>query len=294
MSRRPFIIDAAKSTIGDTDPADDAQRCASRASKKQRRAPDGQPKVAPRGLATDELLAKIDALDWDDPMLPATVPPAETTDAGTSTTPPRSRLPAVLIGAAALLLAGGLVLYQVLVAGETPRPSGNSNQLAVAAPSVVAGAEVSPGASGADDADRVAAVEAEERLRAAKFAQAVSKAEENALRKAEKQRKAREAEQARLEQEQQQQQQQQQERRRQEEEARQRAEREAAEARAKVPAPAPAPRGPASPQELCAEESNFFSRGLCEGRACGRPEWQSHPFCVKRTEDQLRRISPGG
>ena len=174
-------------------------------SKKQRRASDGQPKVAPRGLATDELLAKIDALDWDDPMLPATVPPAETTDAGTSPTPTRSRLPAVLIGAAALLLAGGLVLYQVMVAGETPRPSGNSNQLAVTATSVVAGAEVSPGASGADDADRVAAVEAEERLRAAKFAQAVSKAEENALRKAEKQRKAREAEQARLEQEQQQQ-----------------------------------------------------------------------------------------
>jgi hypothetical protein len=262
-------------------------------SKKQRRASDGQPKVAPRGLATDELLAKIDALDWDDPMLPATVPPAEATDAGTSPPPTRSRLPAVLIGAAALLLAGGLVLYQVMVAGETPRPSGNSNQLAVTAQSVVAGAEVSPGASGADDADRVAAVAAEERLRAAKFAQAVSRGEENALRKAEKQRKAREAEQARLEQEQQQQQQQQ-ERRRQEEEARQRAEREAAEARAKVPAPAPAPRGPASPQELCAEESNFFSRGLCEGRACGRPEWQSHPFCVKRTEDQLRRISPGG
>jgi hypothetical protein len=285
-----LIIDAAKSSIGDTDPADDAQRCASRAAKKRRRASDGQPKVVPRGLATDELLAKIDALDWDDTMLPAAAPPAATTDAGASTTPPRPRLPAVLIGAAALLLAGGLVLYQVLVAGKAPRPPVNSNPL-TSAPSAVAGADVSPAASGGDDADRVAAVEAQERQRAAKFAQAVSKAEENALRKAEKLRKAREAEQARLAQEQQQQ-----ERRRQEEEARQRAEREAAEARARVPAPAPAPvpRGPASPQELCAAESNFFSRGLCEGRACGRPEWQSHPFCVKRTEDQLRRISPGG
>jgi hypothetical protein len=289
LSRRAFIIDAAKPSIGDIDPADHAQGCAPRAAKKQRTA-DGQPKVVARGLATDELLAKIDALDWEDTVLPA-APPIDATGTGApmpspALPPERSWLP-VVGGATILLIAGLLLLYQILVAGDAPRGPVNANP--VAAP-VVPTREVSPD-GGADDEARLAAVEAQERQRAAKFAQAVRQGEENALRKAERLRKAREVEQARLEREQQQQEQ---ERRRRDEEARLRAERETAEARARVPAAAPVPRGPASPQELCAEESNFFSRGLCEGRACGRPEWQHHPFCVKRTEDQLRKLSPAG
>ncbi len=295
MSRRAFIIDAAKYPTDGTDPAGDARRSSAPAAGQRRRTAEGQPKVVARGLATDELLAKIDALDWDDTVFPAAAPPVASTGAGApmpspAPSPERSWQPVVAIGGVILLMAGLLLLYQILVAGDAPRGQINSNPAAVAAP-VVPTAEVSPD-GGADDEARLAAVEAQERQRAAKFAQAVRQGEENALRKADRLRKAREEEQARLAQAQEQQQQQ--ERRRREEEARLRAEREAAEARARVPAPVPAPRGPASPQELCAEESNFLSRGLCEGRACGRPEWQNHPFCIKRTEDQLRRIGSGG
>lgn len=293
MSRRAFIIDAVKYPTDGTDPTGDAGPDATPAARQRRPTADGQPKPVARGLATDELLAKIDALDWEDTICPPVAPPAVAPAAGPalpSAAPPRTRLPVFVIGGAILLLAGLLLLYQILVAGDAPRGPVNAHPAAVAAPIVSRVDEARD--EGADDAARLAAVEAQERQRATKFAQAVRQAEENAQRKAERLRKAREAEQGRLEREQQQQQEQ--ERRRREEEARLRAEREAAEARARVPAPAPVPRGPASPQELCAEESNFFSRGLCEGRACGRPEWQHHPFCVKRTEEQLRRISPGG
>jgi hypothetical protein len=58
---------------------------------------------------------------------------------------------------------------------------------------------------------------------------------------------------------------------------------------APTPAPvAPAPPKPHSPEELCAKQSNFITRGLCEIRACATAEWTNHPFCVKRREIEER------
>ncbi len=52
------------------------------------------------------------------------------------------------------------------------------------------------------------------------------------------------------------------------------------------------PARPRSPEELCADKSNFVTRGLCESRACNTAEWSSHPFCVKRRELE-ERSRPG-
>jgi type IV secretory pathway VirB10-like protein len=66
-----------------------------------------------------------------------------------------------------------------------------------------------------------------------------------------------------------------------------------AEAEQLAAAKAAAPRGPASPEELCADRANFFSRNSCEARACQQPEWQNHASCVRRKEE-LQRTIPGG
>ena len=81
------------------------------------------------------------------------------------------------------------------------------------------------------------------------------------------------------------------------EQERLRAEQEAAEARARPAAAAvvlPAAKGPTSPQDVCADEQSVFSRGACEGRVCAEPHWRGHPFCVKRWQDELRKLSPSG
>jgi outer membrane biosynthesis protein TonB len=43
-----------------------------------------------------------------------------------------------------------------------------------------------------------------------------------------------------------------------------------------------------SPEELCADRSNFITRNLCEIRACSTAEWSAHPSCVKRRELEER------
>jgi hypothetical protein len=274
-----------KYSIGGIDTFAEAKHHGSARVPKRRRPSAGQPPAAPpRGLPTAELLAKIDELDWEDTCPP--LPPAVVAPAVVINTPPRrpSWLIPLLIAGLVLVSVGLLAFYQGWATDVPSRPTTTANQAVVV--SAAGPAEASPGGGAAeDDAARLAAVEAQERQRVAKLSQAVRQAEENALRKADKLRKAREEEVARQEQEQQ-------ERRRQEEEARQRAEREAAEARAKAQVP-PQPKGPASPQELCADRSNFFTRGLCEAEICGQPEWLKHPFCVKRMEDQLRRVGGG-
>jgi type IV secretory pathway VirB10-like protein len=230
-------------------------------------------------LPTEELLAKIDALDWDDTLTEAgpgaapSVPTRGTT--GSTWLVPALAVVALLVAVAVLFL---------LLDGDEAAKAGALPAAAVP-PVTAAPAEPAP----LVPAEPQAAVEAAERERVAKLEQAVRKAEEHRRRAAaERQRKAEEEELARLEQERRERE------LRAQEEARLRAEREAAEARARVPVAAPAPKGPASPQELCAGEGNFFSRGLCESRACGRPEWEKHPYCVKRMEDQIRRVNSGG
>jgi hypothetical protein len=189
-----------------------------------------------------------------------------------------------VIAVVALLVAAATLLQ--LLDGEEPAAAGAGPATAMALPPAV---EPSPEPAPLAQAEPLAAVEAAERERVAKLEQAVRKADENRRRAAaERQRKAEEEEQARLEQERRERE------LRAQEEARLRAEREAAEARARIPVAPPAPKGPASPQELCAGEGNFFTRGLCESRACGRPEWEQHPHCVKRLEEQIRRVNSGG
>lgn len=284
------IIERAKCPACGADHRVDAKHCPACGVRLPKPAADkdrhgGKPRPAPAGLDPDALLAKIDALDWDGPLtVPA--PPATTI-----ASPVQQRSWLKLMAGTVAVLAVGLLAFYLSLSDDDGAAAGTVRDPAAAmAPALVASsAPAAPAGSETASAEQLALVEAAERQRVAKLEQAVRQADENARRKAERQRRAAEEEQARLEQEQRDR-----ERRAQEDAARQRAEREAAEARARVPAAPPAPKGPSSPQELCAGESNFFTRGLCESRACGQPEWQRHPFCVKRLEEQLHRLNPGG
>jgi hypothetical protein len=231
-------------------------------------------------MTSTDLLAKIDALDWDQ-----TVSPATTIMAGGKA--PAKRPPLVPRHSPSLgLIAGGVVLLGIAaaiyfgMAGPGAPSRGSAGPVPAVAP--VTGKQASKTAAAIEedrDAKLAAAAAAEER-RVAMYAQAIEESERKLQDKAERKRKAKEAAaQARLAREERERQQQ--------EEARQRAERDAAAA-ARAREAAAVPKGPASPKELCAGESNVFSRGLCESRACSRPEWHNHPFCVKRMEDQLR------
>jgi hypothetical protein len=256
-------------------PTTSKRRAASRSSS-----PANGKRAAASGMTSTDLLAKIDALDWDQ-----TVSPATTIMAGGKT--PAKRPPLVPRHSPSLgLIAGGVVLLGIAaalyfgMAGPGAPSRGAAPAVAVAP---VTGKQASKTAAAIEedrDAKLAAAAAAEER-RVAMYAQAIEESERKLQDKAERKRKAREAAaQARLAQEERD--------RRQQEEARQRAEREAAARAAKAQEAAAVPKGPSSPKELCAGESNVFSRGLCESRACSRPEWHNHPFCVKRMEDQLR------
>lgn len=243
---------------------------------------------AASGLSQDELLAKIDALDWDETITPDS-------EGGTARSPYPDhststwRVAAIVVGIVVVLAAGYFLIGSAgndrMTAGAAIAPTSPADAQE-AAGSIARTPDV-PSDVGA------AAVAAAEERRTALYAHAIEEAEAKAQQqKTEQQRKAREARAAReaerakaaaLERE-----------RRQREEARARAEREAEEARlAKSRVPAPV-KGPSSPQEVCAGESNIFSRGICEARSCGKPEWRNHPFCVKRLEQQIPGFNSGG
>jgi hypothetical protein len=266
----------------------DAKHGTARGSKRRRPLASKAPAPAARGLPSDELLAKIDSLDWEDTRPPAPLRVAPATVPAAPSKQTRGLLPYAV--AAVVLSVGLLMLYQFFGTDDSTRLSASQQQVGLATPATE-NTDL-PATSDTADAARLEAIEAQERERVAKLSQAVQLAEDKekekakAASRAEKQRKARE-EQARLEQEQL-------DRSRQlAEEARLRAERAAAEAHARAtppPAPAPVPRGPSSPQELCAGETNFFARGVCEWQACGKPAWQNHPYCIKRIEEQAHRV----
>jgi len=247
------------------------------------KAPGPAKRRPPSALSQDELLAKIDALDWDETISPATVVAGESSgkkaqypDHSTS----KWRV-AVIAGVLVCALAG---LYFVLAPEAPSQPAADQAPMPIDA-----SAPASERAQGLAAADAsLAAVAAAEERRAALYARAVHDAETKVQLKAERQRKAREAERAKLAA-------QQERERHQQEEARLRAEREAEEAAraARAREQAAVPKGPASPQEVCAGEGNAFTRGLCEARACGKAEWRGHPYCQKRLEDQLRALGQG-
>jgi hypothetical protein len=238
---------------------------------------------APSALSQDELLAKIDALDWDETVTPDAAPVRggkanmQYPDHSTS----NWRVAAIAVVIAVVLAASYIVFAPDSASRKTvddaPTPISAAGSPAIAS----VDSQVPPEAS-------AATVAAAEERRAALYAHAIETAELKA-QKAEVRRKAREAERARLAV-------QQERERRQKDEARQRAERDAEEAAraAKAREPVAVPKGPSSPQELCAGEGGVIARGFCEARACGKAEWRSHPFCVKRLEEQLRSIGVGG
>jgi hypothetical protein len=248
-------------------------------------------------LSPTELLAKIDALDWDETVSDDTTVLADGSDKRTQY-PDHSTSNWRVAAIVATLVAVLAVLYVVLTPDPTSRPvvvaQSEAEQPApipipVSAP-VPAPAPAPIETPKVEEPPPLAisepiVVETPPVVAPEPTAADVAK---KAQRKAERQRKAREEELAR-------QQQLERDRRQQQEEARQRADREAAEAAriAKAREQVAPPKAPSSPQELCARESNFFARGLCESRTCGKAEWRNHPFCVKRIEDQLRTIGPG-
>lgn len=246
---------------------------------------------AATGLSQDELLAKIDALDWDQTVSPNTVAADDAPVTATTDEPGSAnaawRLAAVLAGLACF----AAVAYYVLVPAE---PSARQQDIPPAKPIAASADQASEVQvmSQEEMKKSLAAVTATEDHRAARFEQAVRAAELDAQRKAERARRTREAQQAELAKVSAQK-----ERERQEQEAaaRLRARQEEEEARAAaVRAREQAePKGPASPRDACAGEGNFLTRGLCEVRLCSKPEWRSHPQCVKRFDDQLRALNPG-
>lgn len=241
---------------------------------------------APGSLSPDELLAKIDALDWDQTISPDTVVAGA---AAVATREPETSSAAWRWAA----IAGGLLFLAVaiylLLVPETPtRPAAEPSRSPIGAPSE----PESKAAQLPAPEESLAAVAAAEERRAALYAQAVRQAELADQRKADQQRQVREAraaERAKLAE------QKERERFQHEEAARLRAERDAEEAaRAAKAREQAAAAVPASPQEYCAGAGNIFARGVCEASACGRAEWRNHPYCVKRLEQQLPGFGPGG
>lgn len=240
---------------------------------------------APSGLSQDELLAKIDALDWDQTVTATSATADGATPNGQA--PDRSTS-SWRIGAIVAALAVALtVLYFVLTPEPAPRLAAREAPTPI---SSVGGSDDQAPAI-ASQASSAAVAAADER-RSALYAHAIEAAEAKAQQQTEARRKAREARAAQRAKAAAQQERE----RRQNEEARLRGEREAAEAAraAKVREQVAVPKGPSSPRELCASEGGVIARGVCEARACATNEWRSHPFCVKRMEQQLPGFGQGG
>ena len=244
----------------------------------------------PSGLSQDELLAKIDALDWDQTVTATTVaadgtaPNGQYPDHSTS----NWRVGAI----AAAIVVALAVLYFLLAPEPAPRPAVREAPIPIAA--VGSSDNQAPAVAAEASAADVAAAD---EWRSAMYAHAIEEADAKTQQKLAAQRKAREkAREARATERARAAAAQQERDRRQKEEARLRAERDAAEAvrAAKAREALVVPKGPTSPQELCAGEGGTIARGFCEARACGRTEWRSHPYCVKRIDDQLRSFGQGG
>jgi flagellar biosynthesis GTPase FlhF len=257
----------------------------------QAKAPSaGRRRPAQGALSQDELLAKIDSLDWDETVTPDTL--SLRGGKGSTQYPDHLTSSWRVVTIVAVIAVVLTVSYFVFAPESAPRIASDH------APTPISTGAESPAAASADYQAPVAPetsaanVAAAEERRTALYAHAIEEAEAKAQQKSDARRKAREArevERARLAA-------QQERERRQKEEARLHAEREAAEAAraAKAREQVAVPKGPASPQELCAGEGGTIARGFCEARACGKAEWRSHPFCVKRIEDQLRSFGQGG
>ena len=282
-----LTIEGAKCRICGTQHAADAATCPVCGAKTHAPAPAAKPAAGkarpePFGLDSATLLAKINSLDWEEPTIQPGAAPAA------ALPPPpakRALLLPFLVGFAVLLI--GMLALRYFSGNRPASAPPPVSQAAVAPPAPTTPVPAEPPAATPSITPLPAATEPQPSLSADDLEQ--SKKEEARLRRAELKRKALAAKQAleeqgRLE--------------RAEQEQRLRAEREAAEARARAAAAAAAtpaaPKGPTSPQEVCAGEQNVFSQGACEARTCAMAQWRNHPFCVKRWQDELRKLSPSG
>lgn len=235
------------------------------------------------GLSPTELLAKIDALDWDETVSDETTVLVDGADR--KPYPDHSTSAWRVAAIIATMVAVLAILYAVLMPESRTKPPQPvvAQSAPIEAPKIAEPPPL-PISDPVPSSPEPAIIEIPPTVEPV-----ADDGAKKAQRRAERKRKAREAELAR-------QAQQERERQRQQEAAaKQLAEREAAEAAraAKARELAAAAKAPSSPQQVCAGESNFFARGLCETRTCSLAEWRKHPFCVKRIDDQLRAINRG-
>jgi hypothetical protein len=268
-----------------------SSRSAKKGSSARSRASSSAKRRLASGLSQDELLAKIDSLDWDQTVSPNTVVAGSSQAVAAADEHGSSnawQLAAIVAG----VVCVAAIAYYLLVPADLPEQQRDVHVSGPITASTEQAVET-PAMSQRAIKESLAAVAASEERRAERYEQAVQAAEIEAQRKVERARQAREARQAARAKVAAQKER---ERLQQEEAARMRVQREAEEAAKLAAARAreqAAPKGPASPQEACAGEGNFLARGLCESRLCGRPEWRSHPQCVKRFDDQLRALGSG-
>jgi hypothetical protein len=241
----------------------------------------GKAKPEPFGLDPATLLAKIDALDWEDPTIQpqsAAAPPLPAQAKNSLLLPFIVGFVVLLAGAMALRYYSGgrpaavvpSISGTVQPVAPPPVPTPEPVQVAATVPDQPVPAVADGSAAPVTSADE-----------AAKASQEAARRQRIELRRKALAAKLAMEEQSRVDHA---------------EHERLRAEREAAEARTKVVAPvAPTvpPKAPTSPQELCAGEPSVFGRNGCEGRACSEAKWRTHPFCVQRWQDELRKLSPG-
>jgi hypothetical protein len=50
----------------------------------------------------------------------------------------------------------------------------------------------------------------------------------------------------------------------------------------------PMPQKAGSPEQLCADRTNFISRGFCEHQVCLQAAWREHAYCVGKREQEMR------
>lgn len=277
-----MTTERVKCRVCGTRHAADAAGCPVCGTKIRSPAGAGKAKPEPFGLDSETLLAKIDALDWDDP---ATQSQASAAAPVAPSPVKRSLLLPFLIGFAVLLL-GAIALRYFSDNGRVPPVPVAPPVATPKPPVVVATVEPRPVAALPDQQPAVAPDDQMVPIASPEEAEKARR-EEARRQRVELKRKALAAKQAMEEQS----------RRERAEQDRLRAEKEAAEARGRPAAAAvvpPAAKGPTSPQEVCAAEQSVFSRGACESRVCAEPQWRSHSFCVKRWQDELRKLSPSG
>lgn len=256
------------SRIDQTIGSEPANRYATRLRRQvgPRRADAATPSRKPRDAA--ELLAKIDAIYHE---LSLQNPP-RLRRADAATLPVESQKPAALVFIG-LLIAG-------LIAGEIwlyyDRPDTGARTPAAEIPFQTA-AETAATAPTAEPSPRPPTVLTQPPAAQPPIFDNVKKARVDAEKQAENRRIAQARRRARAE-----------------EEARLARQQEAvwraAEARRAAAAVPPPAKRPASPEELCADQGNFFARNFCEARACQQAEWQNHPTCVRHSQYPI----PGG